>query len=342
MIKRINKILISLIFLIILLSCNQQKKDLIPDNKTSNYIIAQIDSQPIHINEIDNLTKQELYEQLYRIYIIRKVALEETINNKLLQIEAAKKSKTTEAFLSAYTNSFMNENNISNFTKKLTTNHLPELQRTLKYYDINSEKGKTMIKESYKKYLKTRLLDSLKQVHKITVNLSPPLPPQVSFENIAVHYRGNLNSKVTLIIVSDMECDKCREYNPIYEKLYQKYKYRIRFGFAHFASYVTLSVTASECSANQDKFWQMHDSIMNNKNLLDTIQIFDLAKKMQLNMEQFKKDFYSTKITEQVEYNFRILKALGLFGTPTIIVNGKINFNSSSYEEIEKLIIDDL
>ncbi|MBI4649518.1 MAG: thioredoxin domain-containing protein, partial [Bacteroidia bacterium] len=126
------------------------------------------------------------------------------------------------------------------------------------------------------------------------------------------------------------------------EKLYNKYKDKVRFDFTHFASYVTLSAIVTECAGRQDKLWEIHDSLMHRKFLPDTAEIFDLAKKIKLNMVRFKKDFTDFDLQSKIEYNFRLLKAYGLYATPTILINGKPIFNSSSEQEIEKKIKEEL
>ncbi|MBI4649135.1 MAG: thioredoxin domain-containing protein, partial [Bacteroidia bacterium] len=222
---------------IILSSCNNRSNELSSGSLLNDYVIAQIDTSRIYISEIDKLAKQELYDQLYRIYTIRKVVLNENIKDRLLENEAKKHCKTKDEFINIYYSRMINDSNISKYMSQRNLNYIPELKRTLKYYDIENDKGKELIIESYKRYLLERLTDSLKLVHKIKVFLKPPLPPEISLNNIPAHYRGNMNSKITLLEVSDMECDKCREYYPVYEKLYNKYKDKVRFGFTHFASY---------------------------------------------------------------------------------------------------------
>ena len=62
-------------------SCKKNQKHRINKNKT---IVATIDSISITQNEVDYFVKQKLYDELSRIHLIRKIALEEIIKNKLL------------------------------------------------------------------------------------------------------------------------------------------------------------------------------------------------------------------------------------------------------------------
>ena len=55
---------------------------------------------------------------------------------------------------------------------------------------------------------------------------------------------------------------------------------------------MSISAIASECVANQGKFWEMHDSIFNSLIIPDTTEIFRIAKNLKLNMNDFRNDFY--------------------------------------------------
>ncbi|MHB9143591.1 MAG: hypothetical protein ACYC25_17140, partial [Paludibacter sp.] len=60
-------------------------------------VLATIDSSPILSDTVDNLIKQELYDELNRIYLIRKVTLEKLIEEKVLKYEALKRHITLKA-----------------------------------------------------------------------------------------------------------------------------------------------------------------------------------------------------------------------------------------------------
>lgn len=69
-------------------SCNSQQNS----KYTEKDIVAEFDGETIYANEINTIIKQELYDELNRIYNIKKEALEQLINVKILQKEANKNS----------------------------------------------------------------------------------------------------------------------------------------------------------------------------------------------------------------------------------------------------------
>ena len=82
----------------------------------------------------------------------------------------------------------------------------------------------------------------------------------------------------------------------------------------------------------------MHDQLFFQKQLPDTSNIFRIAKELNLDMNKFKKDFYSKEVNELIKSNSQKCIDMGLFATPTILVNNEVIFNSSSKDEIEKMI----
>ena len=68
----------------------------------------------------------------------------------------------------------------------------------------------------------------------------------------------------------------------------------------------------------------------------------NIAKKMELNLHQFRLDFIDSTIVSNIENNFRNIHSKGIYATPTIIINNKAIFNSASFEEIENLLLAEL
>ncbi len=318
-------------------SCKPYNRNHVTD--ANQNILASIDSIPIVYDEVDNLIKQELYDQLSRIYLIRKVTLNEVIKDKILQLEAQKSNSTVEELKNKLYKNKITDANLEKFASN--TNYpgkVSELRETIVFHDIKSVKGKEIITVRYKEHLLNHFVDSLKQLHQIVISLKPPKSPKMTIDNLIVHYQGNVNSKVTFLIISDFDCSMCREENPIFEKMYSEYKDKVRFGFTHYSSYVSNSAIASECAANQGKFWEMHDSIFKPKLIPDSVALFRMAKNLKLDMNTFGNDFKNKSISDKIHDNLLKLESAGIYGTPTIMINDRLIFNSTSINEIENVL----
>jgi protein-disulfide isomerase len=305
--------------------------------------IAFIDSIPINYDEVDNLCRQELFDELSRIHLIRKITLEEIIKDKILQLEANKLNITVEQLKNSLNKNKITIVNLEKFAKLMNiSERVTELRETLVSYNTNSSKGQEILITRYKQYLLNQYIDSLKKTHQISISLMPPKSPTIKLDNLAVHYIGYLNSPVTFLVISDFDCSMCREHKDFFENLCAKYKDKVRFGFTHYSSYVSNSAIASECAANQGKFWEMHDSIFNTKLVPDSVALFRMAKNLKLNMNTFSKDYKNKAISDRIMDNLLKLESAGIYGTPTIMINNRLIFNSTSLDEIEKMLKEEI
>ncbi len=330
-----------ILFAILLTSCNFNKKRNIVFEESN--MVAYIDSIPISFEEIDDLCQQELFDELSRIHLIRKITLEEVIKDKIIDLEAQKLNVTVENLKKSLFKEKINDENISKYA--MSANYLdkiPEIRETYIVHDTKSAKGQEILIERYKEYLLNQYIDSLKELHQIKISLKPPKSPKITLDNLIVHYKGNVESSVTFLIISDFDCNMCREHNIFFEHLYSIYKDKVRFGFTHYSSYVSHSAIASECADNQSKFWEMHDSIFNSTYIPDSLALLRMAKNLKLDMNAFRKDFLNNALSEKIKENLIKLETAGIYGTPTIMINNRLIFNSTSINEIENMLKEEI
>ena len=95
-------------------------------------------------------------------------------------------------------------------------------------------------------------------------------------------------------------------------------------------------------AANQNKFWEMKDSLMNLPELPDTLTIYRIANNIGLDFEKFKTDFNNKSLKSKIEKDFEIINRYGIYAVPTVLVNSRLVYDPSSQEEIENLIIKEL
>jgi protein-disulfide isomerase len=323
--------------ILVLCSCNADKEN---NEKAGDEVVAVINNDSVYYSDIDKQVKQQIFDELNRIYVIRQLALDETIDERLIEQAARKKSLSKSNYLENYFQRYLNKNSIMRFASYMQYDSfgINDLQRNIRTLNIHSQEGEELLVEKYKKYLRNKLVDSLKAKAVIISKLKPPTNFEIDVNELNVHYTGNLNASTSLIIISDFECEFCREYHNIYEYLFKKYHSKIKLGFVNFSPYISICARAAESAAKQGKFWEMHNQLFSEKQLPDTLKIYQMARQINLNMSNFKSDFYSKEVNDLLNDNSQKCIDRGLFATPTIIVNGNVLFNSSSKEYIEKMI----
>jgi hypothetical protein len=331
------KNIIVILIIVLLFACTS--KSLNHNSNLDRPVAALIDSIPILLDSVDQSIRQELYDELSRIHLIRKVATQQAIRKKLIELEAQKEGITIDELKENLYRGKMNKRNLINFIKHTSyPKAVPELRETLVFHDVNSKEGIELLTTRYKKYLVDLFVDSLMTLHNIKELLLPPTPPEINLENLITHFKGAPNAKVNFIVASDFDCHVCREQNKFFENLFEKYKDKLKYGFVPYGSYVSISAIAAECADNQGKFWEMHDSIFASPTVPDSTTLFRIANNLNMKMDIFKKDYENKEIKEKIRANLLVLESAGIYGTPTVLINSKPIFNNTSSDEIENLL----
>lgn len=74
---------------------------------------------------------------------------------------------------------------------------------------------------------------------------------------------------------------------------------------------------------DQGKFWGYHDQLFENQKLLNEEKLIEIAGKLKLNMDKFRKKMRDPAIRKLIERDFDDAKKLGITATPWIYINGR-------------------
>lgn len=306
-------------------------------------VIAELDGEVIYTNEINTIIKQELYDELCRIHEVKRKALEQLINVKLLQKEANKRQMTYQEFIDDYTDARIQQLGIDSLFKKYNIKSITEFRGKSVYsVAVDSPTGKVIGDLHLKGAIVDDLLDSLKRNKKIVQYLYPPKSPSINLNDLHTYYRGNLQSKVSVTIISDFDCESCIKAHPLYNSIYEDYKEKVKFGYIHYSTMPTFAEVASDAANKQNRFWEFQDSLYAYKGYIDSTAVFKIAHNMSMDINKLQKDIADDNGKKSIENTINQLVLLGVYATPTIIINGRLIVNSNSKEEICHLIDDEL
>ncbi|MFA6171132.1 MAG: DsbA family protein [Patescibacteria group bacterium] len=153
------------------------------------------------------------------------------------------------------------------------------------------------------------------------------------------HLWGDLNNPVKMVIYSDFECPFCGRLADTVKKVMENYQGKVVIAFRHrplaMHSSALSAAMASECAAEQGKFWEMHDMLFQDakdKNL-SADQFKKDAKGLGLAEEQFNTCLDSDKYKEKVESQSAEGRAAGAEGTPTFFINNYIYPGAYPFED---------
>ena len=101
--------------------------------------------------------------------------------------------------------------------------------------------------------------------------------------------------------------------------------------------YVQMAAAAALVANRQGKFWEFHDRLFKNVNRLNNHKLKEISREMTLNEEKFKKDMQDPEILKIISQDIREDAKVGVRGTPTIFINGRL-LRQGSLQEFQRII----
>jgi len=188
----------------------------------------------------------------------------------------------------------------------------------------------------------------------LTRSAEVPPPPPAPTETLLArlvrpdsHWTGNEQASVSLIEFGDFECAPCGRAEPVLREIRRKYGQRIRFIFRHFPierihprSFT--AAVASECAAEQGKFWEAAAKLYENQHDLREQALVRYAAELGLNVDRFRQCLASGATAGRVTRDLEDAIALGLRATPTFIMGRRLIEGSLPLAEFSRLIEQEL
>ena len=156
------------------------------------------------------------------------------------------------------------------------------------------------------------------------------------------HPNTDPNAAVQVAEFADLQCPACRAaHDQIVKPLIAKYGKKIRYDFMHFPlrtmhPYALSAAEASECAADQGKFWEFVDLNYANQDKLNKDVFAEWGQQLGLEADTFDRCIRSGIKRDAILEEYEQGKQVGVAGTPTFYVNGqKVE---SGMEELSKAI----
>ena len=171
-------------------------------------------------------------------------------------------------------------------------------------------------------------------------------PASTSKEDITLGVANK--AKATLIEYADFQCPACATYAQFVKQLNKDFGDNLLIVYrflpltdAH--KNAMSSAQAAFAAYKQNKFWEMDELLYQNQNSWadagNSQQIFtDYAKKLNLNIGQFTKDFNADSTKKFIDKQKNEGVSIGITYTPSFFINGKLIENPQGYDAFKQVI----
>lgn len=140
---------------------------------------------------------------------------------------------------------------------------------------------------------------------------------------------GSSTAPVTIVAFTDFHCPYCKIMQPTLQSLLAHYGDRIRlvhkdFPISRRHPQSLRAHEAARCAMEQDGFWAYHDKLMASTSSGETEQLMAYARETGLDDERLRLCLESGHHAQSVRQDIEEGIRLGVSGTPTFFINGRI------------------
>jgi len=118
----------------------------------------------------------------------------------------------------------------------------------------------------------------------------------------------------------------------------EKYPKRVKIIFKNFPltkhRFAKMAAVDALSAGKQEKFLEFYDPLFDNFDKLNNKHIWEIARGLELDMERFTRDIKDLARMAMIKQDVRLGARVGVRGTPTIFINGRI----TATRTLEKLL----
>lgn len=151
---------------------------------------------------------------------------------------------------------------------------------------------------------------------------------------------GNPDGDVTVVEFFDYNCPYCKKAGDIVQELIEKDP-NIRVVYREWPILSEDSVVATRAalaSRSQGKYEEFHWALMGHKGRLNEGSVFNIAKKIGLDVTQLATDMKSPEIDEHIQTTQALATTLGFGGTPSFVIGDQLIPGMIQLSTMEELI----
>lgn len=154
---------------------------------------------------------------------------------------------------------------------------------------------------------------------------------------------GNPKASVTLEEFGEYESDACAKANEVVKQLLEKYEGKIRFNFRHFplTTIHQRSLKAGEAAvatAQDGKFWEMHNILFANRRNLGTTSLKLYSKEAGVSNKHFLDQLVNATYGWQVQGDIREGLNRGVKDVPAFFINGERYIGKPTFDGLSKAL----
>lgn len=311
-----------------------------PSLSGSDTPLATLNGEAITEKDVMLKAKNRMMKLTSEMYNIKKQALDEIIDDRVLENEAKKQGLTPDKLL-------QNVAEKSAMPSDKEANVIFEMQKNGMYKGKNFDDVKGEIKARLggqkKRFAINEYIDNLRKSANIKINLERPTV-EVSVDDDPS--QGDPKAPITLIEFSEFQCPFCKRTRATLSKILDTYKGKIHYVFRDFPlsfhQQAKPAAIAANCANKQNKYWEFNAKLFENQQKLGNALYQSLAKDAGLDLDAFNKCLKDKTVANEIDMDQEDGMSVGVSGTPAYFINGKFLSGAQPFEAFKEIIDEEL
>lgn len=293
-------------------------------------VIAEIGDHKVTTQELQLREASKLLQVRYKYYLAEREALDQLIDDELLQMQADREGVSVDELLKRHVQ-----------VKDPTDDQLRfyyDGVATDQPFEAVREKLLESVRQVRTKKARDAYVSSLRLQFGVLIELTPP---SAQVQLAGAPRRGPETAPVQLVEFADYECPYCQKVNPDVNKLQEELGDKLAVVYKDFPlpmhPLAEKAAEAARCADAQGKFWEFHNALFATKKL----QIPDLkqeARNLNLDAARFDQCLDSGEKADLVKKDVDEGQRLGLTGTPSFFANGHFLSGAVNEAKLREMI----
>jgi protein-disulfide isomerase len=154
-------------------------------------------------------------------------------------------------------------------------------------------------------------------------------------------------ARTTIVVYSDFQCPYCAQLAPSLRRLQNESIDGIdtTVEFRNFPLSIhpqaQLAHQAAMAARLQGRFWEMHDLLFSQQDHAQRADVIAYAKRLGLDVARFERDLDSEAVKQLIAADVAEGNQIGVSGTPTYTINGRLYSGTRSFAELKDLVAGD-
>jgi protein-disulfide isomerase len=299
-------------------------------------VVAEVAGRKITTEELEQKEAGKLLQAKYKYYLAERDALEQFIDDELVEMEAKKEGVTLDELFRRHVSS-----NIPEPSEDQLRFYYEGVQTDESYESARSHIIDTVHQLRLKKAHDAYIAD-LRGRYSVVVELNQP---SANVEIAGAPRIGSETAPVQIVEFADYECSYCQKVSSDLLKIRQQFGNQVSIVYKDFPlpmhPLAARAAEAARCAGTQGKFWEYHDSLFETKRL----QLSDLreqARTLKLDTARFDQCLESGEQTALVRKDSKEGQRLGLQGTPSFFINGHFMSGAIGFMKLRDTVLQEL